>query len=128
MRVLRTSLAMAAALGICPALAVAQYNPQSLLTRNTPVFRGVDYDLSAQMVKGNDPAVKAAVEACKVEANREGFTVRDGQGKLLRKFLDTNGKKTQRDGEDKPGTHLDQWSYYLDGFEVYREVDSDEDG
>ena len=128
MRVLRTSLVMAAALGIAPGLASAQYKPQDLLTRNAPVFRGVDYDLPAALVKGDDPAVKAAVDACKVEVNKKGFTVRDGQGKLLRRFLDTNDQKTQRTGEEKPTTHLDQWSYYQDGFEVYREVDTNEDG
>ncbi len=128
MRVLRTSLVMAAALGIAPGLASAQYTPQGLLTKNAPVFRGVDHDLPAAQVKGDDPAVKAAVDACKVEVNKRGFTVRDGQGKLLRRFLDTNGQQTQRTGDKEPITHLDQWSYYQDGFEVYREVDTNEDG
>lgn len=128
MRVLRTSLVMAAALGIAPGLASAQYTPQGLLTKNAPVFRGVDHDLPAAQVKGNDPAVKAAVDACKVEVNKRGFTVRDGQGKLLRRFLDTNGQQTQRSGEKEPIAHLDQWSYYQDGFEVYRESDTNEDG
>lgn len=128
MRIRRASMVLASVIGFVPAVADAQYTPQSLLTRYVPVFRGVDYDLPATVVKGEDPAVKAAVEACKVETNARGFTVRDGQGKLLRRFVDTNGKEVQREGEKKPGTHLDQWSYYLDGFEVYREVDSDEDG
>ena len=39
------------------------------------------------------------------------------QWQLYRKFVDNNGKK---DAQGK--THLDQWSYYKDGFEVYREV------
>lgn len=129
MRVLRTSWIVAAALGIAPSLASAQqYKPQDLLTRNAPVFRGVDHDLPAALVKGDDPAVKAAVDACKVEVNKKGFTVRDGQGKLLRRFIDTNGLETQRPGEKEPISHLDQWSYYQDGFEVYREVDTNEDG
>ncbi len=128
MRVLRTSMAMAAVLGFAPALAQAQYPPQGLLTRYVPVFKGVEHDLPASVVKGDDPAVKAAVDACKVEANRKGFTVRDGQGKLLRRFIDANGKVSQRKGEKEASTHLDQWSYYLDGFEVYREIDADDDG
>ena len=128
MRVLRTSWIVAAALGIAPGLASAQYTPQGLLTKNAPVFRGVDHDLPAALVKGDDPAVKAAVDACKVEVNKKGFTVRDGQGKLLRRFIDTNGLETQRPGEKEPIAHLDQWSYYQDGFEVYREVDTNEDG
>ncbi len=126
---LRTSAVMLSALGLVPALALAQeITPEFLLTRYNPVFKGVEYDLPASALKGNDPAVKAAVEACKVDSSTKGFILKDGQGRTLRKFLDTNGQKTQRDGEKKPSTHLDQWSYYQDGFEVYREVDSDEDG
>ena len=56
---------------------------------------------------------------CKVEAVRGanqrgiGWMVVDGQGKILRRFLDTNG-----DGK------IDLWSYYKDGVEVHREIDS----
>ena len=108
MRVLRTSLAMASVLGFAPALAVAQYNPQSLLTGNVPVFRGVEYDFPADKVKGDDPAVKAAVDACKVEASKQGFIVRDAQNKLLRRFIDTNAKKTQR--ERREGSPARIWT------------------
>src|SRR5204862_510006 len=65
----------------------------------------------------------AAIKACKgegvfnAEKTQVGFALRDGQGKLLRKFLDTRGKRG-----------LDQWSYYQDGFEVYRENDLNDDG
>ena len=45
-----------------------------------------------------------------------GYALRDGQGKLLRRFIITNG-----------GKYLNQWSYYQDGFEVYRENDLDGD-
>ncbi len=44
-----------------------------------------------------------------------GYALRDGQGKMLRRFVATRGGK------------MDQWSYYQDGFEVYREVDLDGD-
>jgi len=130
MRVLRASLTLAtAALGLAPELASAQQaKPYDFLTRNAPVFRGVDYDLPAPLVKGTDPAIKAAVEACKLEVTAEGYTVKDGQGKIVRRFLDVNPAKTKRAGEADAGRHLDQWSYYQDGFEVYREVDRDEDG
>ncbi|MDB5349910.1 MAG: resA 16 [Planctomycetota bacterium] len=130
MRVLRTSLVMVGLLGLAPALAVAQSQTQSLLTRYTPVFKGVEYDLPASVVKGDDPAIKATVDACKSEYDTKSrsYIVKDGQGKLLRRFVDTNGEKTQREGDKTPGTHLDQWSYYQDGFEVYRESDINEDG
>src|SRR5207302_6570743 len=42
-----------------------------------------------------------------------GWRVRDAQGRTLRLFVDTNG-----DG------HVDVWSYYQDGVEVYREIDA----
>ncbi len=39
-----------------------------------------------------------------------GYILRDGQGKVLRKFVDSNGSGK-----------MNQWSYFQDGFEVYRE-------
>ena len=36
------------------------------------------------------------------------------QGILLRRFADTNGDRV-----------VDQWSYYSDGLEVYRDIDTD---
>ena len=44
-----------------------------------------------------------------------GYVLRDGQGKLLRRFIVARSNR------------LDQWSYYQDGFEVYREEDLDGD-
>jgi thiol-disulfide isomerase/thioredoxin len=101
------------ALGLVPMAAQAQqkgYAPGDLL-KVRPTLAGVEYDT---------PADPKAVEACKVEVvtvqNRSiGYALRDGQGKLLRRFVATRGGK------------LDQWSYYQDGFEVYRENDLDGD-
>jgi thiol-disulfide isomerase/thioredoxin len=42
--------------------------------------------------------------------------LRDGQGKLLRRFIDSDANNT-----------MDQWSYFQDGFEVYRESDLNND-
>jgi thiol-disulfide isomerase/thioredoxin len=74
-----------------------------------PVLQGVEYDT---------PADQAAIDACKVESvfddqqRAVGYALRDGQGKLLRRFVIAHGSR-----------RLDQWSYYQDGFEVYREDD-----
>lgn len=61
---------------------------------------------------------KADVAKCVVDADNtgggSGYVVRHGTGRLLRKFIDTNG-----DGR------LDQWCYYRDGVEIYRDIDSD---
>jgi thiol-disulfide isomerase/thioredoxin len=108
MRALRTSLALAGLLGLAPSLAFGQV--KKLLEFQPVVQRAtVDYD------RPSDPA---AIEACKSEVTTKppGYVLRDGQGRLLRRFVDS----------DRNGT-LDQWSYFQDGFEVYREVDTDGD-
>ena len=98
--------------GLVPIAAGAQSAPPAPgdLLRFRPTLPGVDYDT---------PADPAAINACKVETvikeqKSIGYALRDGQGKLLRRFVDTDGNHK-----------LDQWSYYQDGFEVYRESDLD---
>jgi thiol-disulfide isomerase/thioredoxin len=58
-----------------------------------------------------------AIAQCSVKAERigsaTGWVVRDPGGQVLRKFLDTNADN-----------YVDQWSYYRDGIEVYRDVDA----
>jgi thiol-disulfide isomerase/thioredoxin len=100
---------------LAPVAALAQSGnlpAPSALLKFHPTLPGVEYDT---------PADPAAINACKVETvvvqNRSiGYALRDGQGKLLRRFVD-------KDGNGK----MDQWSYYQDGFEVYREIDLDGD-
>ena len=117
MRGLRTILAATWFLGLAPALApaAAPAKPPTVdqLLTYRPTQKGVEYEV---------PTEAAAVAACKVEpvANAKGASIgwalRDGQGKLLCRFVDKNG-----DG------HLDQWSYYQDGFEIYRDIDLNDD-
>ncbi len=125
MRALRSLWAAGAAalVALTPALADAQ-DPAYILSAFRPTIPGVEYDT---------PSSKEEIAACKVESVKDekqnvGFAVRDAQGKLLRKFVDTNGAVTKRDSDKTPTTHLDRWSYYRDGFEVYRESDTNEDG
>ena len=64
------------------------------------------------------PSSEAEIAACKVEVIKgenggSGYLLRDGTGRPLRRFFDTNGDR-----------YIDVWSYYLDGHEVYREIDS----
>jgi hypothetical protein len=81
--------------------------PATLL-KFRPSQAGVEYDT---------PADEATRNACKVEpvSNAEGksigYALRDPQGKMLRRFVTARGRR------------MDQWSYYQDGFEVYREDD-----
>ncbi len=72
-----------------------------------PVQRDVQYD--------RPTAAEAA--KCKIvkekTAGKNGWVVRDASGQMLRNFLDTTGKGA-----------VDQWCYYKDGIEVYRDIDS----
>ncbi|HEY7311810.1 MAG TPA: thioredoxin-like domain-containing protein [Gemmataceae bacterium] len=74
-----------------------------------PRISGVDYTTP----------VADKVEACKVDwlqgTPKGGWTltVKDGEGNMLRRFVDTNG-------DNRP----DIWSYYKDGVEVYAEIDT----
>jgi thiol-disulfide isomerase/thioredoxin len=60
----------------------------------------------------------AVLKDCKVSKTTKpsGFVVHHNSGRILRQFVDTNG--------DGP---LDQWSYFKDGKEVYRDIDSNFD-
>lgn len=79
----------------------------------TPLQKGVDFD------NVTDPA---AIKACTVDdvfndkGKNIGFLLRDGQGRPIRKLIDTRSV-------DK---HM-YWSYYQDGFEIYRDIDLDGD-
>ena len=118
MRSLRLTTTVLVLVGVLRMTAMGQQNPKGLpapsaLLELKPKFiQSFEYDT---------PADPAAINACKVESvvndqNRSvGYTLRDGQGKLLRRFVVAHG------------TRIDQWSYYQDGFEVYREEDVDGD-
>ena len=107
MRALRTTWASVCLLALAASTAPAADEMVKKLMDFRPSFKGVDYEL---------PTDPAAIAACKAETIPGGFQLRDGQGKILCKLTDRNG-----DGK------LDQWSYYADGFEVYREVDNNRD-
>ncbi len=67
------------------------------------------------------PTSEEEIAACKVELIKgenggSGYILRDGAGRLLRRFFDTNGDR-----------YMDVWSYFLDGQEVYREIDTNFD-
>ncbi len=113
MRVLRTLMTTAWLVGLAQAaVAAAGPSPEDLL-KFRPTQTGVEHET---------PADAAAIAACKIEtvANAQGrsigYSLRDGQGKLLRRFVDSNSNGV-----------MDQWSYYQDGFEVYRETDLNDD-
>ncbi len=78
------------------------------------------YALRFQPVQSDvqiDTPAAADVERCTIKAERfgkaSGWVVRDPQGMILRRFVDTNGDN-----------RVDQWCYYKFGIEVYRDVDT----
>jgi thiol-disulfide isomerase/thioredoxin len=72
----------------------------------TPVQKEVEYDM---------PDAKE-VEKCVVDVitvgGFTGYVVRTDSGQVLRRFLDTNGDNK-----------VDQWCYFKDSIEVYRDID-----
>ena len=110
----RTTLAASLCVAALQGVAAAQTPTavESLLNLR-PVIKGIEYDV---------PADAPAAKACKAEPvlnaakKAIGWALRDGQGKMLRRIVDSDG-----DGK------TDQWGYYQDGFEVYRDSDLNND-
>ncbi len=76
-----------------------------------PVQSGVEYDRpTAEQMK-----TCKLVKATKI--GKSGFVVIDRNGQVLRMFINNGGDAS-----------VDQWSYYKDGVEVYRDIDTDFDG
>ena len=75
--------------------------------------------IHAAEVEFDQPSADEVAD-CKIAAEKiggsTGWVVRSGQGVVLRRFLDSSG-----DG------HVNQWCYFKDGVEVYRDMDSDGD-
>jgi hypothetical protein len=82
-----------------------------------PVQADVDYDT---------PDAKS-YDQCKVtlvqEGKATGWVVTGPAGQALRRFMDVDGVKNSK-GE----TTVDEFSYYKNGLEVYREIDSNGNG
>jgi thiol-disulfide isomerase/thioredoxin len=62
-----------------------------------------------------DQAQKATIAQEKIDGT-SALVVRGPGGEMLRAFADTDGNRV-----------VDRWSYYKDGIEVYRDIDSDND-
>ena len=77
----------------------------------TPVQPGVDYDRPTP-----EQAAKCKIIAKRINGH-VGWIVETADGVMLRKFVDTNDDNV-----------VDQWSYYKDGLEVYRDIDSNYNG
>ncbi len=99
-------IAAAAAFGASPVVLAAPSITDAL--KVTPIQEGVDYD---------QPTPEAAKQ-CTLKMEKigsgSGWVVRDGDGRIIRRFIDTNGDNK-----------LDQWHYFKNQIQVYRDIDSD---
>jgi thiol-disulfide isomerase/thioredoxin len=75
-----------------------------------PRQKGIDYAQPSP-----DEAKQATIKQEK-EGGVSALVVRGPAGEVLRAFADSDGNRV-----------VDRWSYYKDGVEVYREIDSDKD-
>ena len=103
---------LSAVIAFLPVVAVSTASPAAQPTVEyalglSPFQKNVDYDrVEADQAK-----------SCTIKMEKEGglsaWVVRGPRGEILRLFADTNGDRV-----------VDRWSYYKDGVEVYRDVDS----
>ena len=107
-RFARRSLApLAAALLSASSAWAAKPSPAEALSI-TPTQADVDYDRPAK-----DDVARCTVET-ETTGGISGIVLRGPAGQILRRFLDTNGDN-----------NVDQWCYYKDGIETYRDIDTD---
>lgn len=101
-------IALACGLAAHPAAVAAPTAEDAL--KIEPRTKRVDYDRPAA-----DAAKQCTIGQEKIEGT-PALVVRGPGGEILRLFADTNGNKV-----------VDRWSFYKDGLEVYRDIDTDHD-
>lgn len=104
-------LLLAVAIGcagwLCPAAVEAAGPTVEYALGLRPSQKDVDYDRPE-----GDAAKKASIKTEKT-GGVSAFVVRGATGEILRVFADTNADRV-----------VDRWSYYKDGIEVFRDIDS----
>jgi len=76
-----------------------------------PVQRDVEYDIPSP-----EEIDRCTMEPVRV-GKQAGWSVRGADGTILRRFMDTNADNL-----------VDQWSYFKEGLEVYRDIDGNFNG
>ncbi|NBX29656.1 hypothetical protein EBR04_04280, partial [bacterium] len=107
-RMLAAGIAAAIACGAAATSAAAPSVEEALALQ--PKQKGVDYDRPTA-----DEAKRATMGQDTVDGVA-ALVVRGPAGEVLRAFADTNGNRV-----------VDRWSYFKNGVEVYRDIDSDHD-
>ncbi len=97
--------------GFAANLALAKTPTAAEALRFKPVQEDVDFDVPSS----------ADIEKCRIDTYSQGktrgFVVFDENNQILRRFLDTDANNS-----------IDQWCYFKNGIEVYRDIDSDGNG
>ena len=99
------SVALTIAVSALPLVAVAKPTPADAL-KLLPVQADVDYD------RPTGVEIDRAIVEVESVGGLAGWVVKTDSGQTLRRFLDTNGDN-----------QVDQWCYFKDGIEVYRDID-----
>jgi TolA-binding protein len=112
MRSLMQNCLLGLMIALAPAgLAFAAAPTAEQALKLSPVQPNIDYDRPSA----------AEMPKCKIRVEKlgkmVGWIVENPNGVILRRFIDTNGDNV-----------VDQWSYYKDGLEVYRDIDSNFNG
>jgi thiol-disulfide isomerase/thioredoxin len=100
----RPLVAVLAILASLPAVVQAASPTVEYALGLRPSQKNIDYD---------SPQGEAARNST-IQTEKSAFVVRGPAGEVLRVFADTNGDRT-----------VDVWSFYKDGVEVFRDIDSD---
>lgn len=109
----RWTFGLCASLGLAaasPAWAAAPSVEQALKLAPVQGSRDVSFD-----VPDANAVANCTIKAEKI-GEQTGWVVRSAEGQILRRFVDTNDDNV-----------VDQWSYFKDGIEVYRDIDTDFD-
>lgn len=101
----------AAFFSAAPAFAQSKGPTAETALKLRPIQSDVDYDLPA-----SDEQARCTIQAAK-SGEDKGWVVNNPVGQTLRRFVDTNGDNV-----------VDQWCYYQNGLEVYRDIDSNFNG
>jgi thiol-disulfide isomerase/thioredoxin len=100
--------------------AISSLIPKTVTAANPTADQALQF-ASVQRDVEYDKPTAAEVPKCSLAAEKvgsaSGWVVRSDSGQLLRRFLDTN--------QDHK---VDQWCYFKDGIEVYRDIDQDFNG
>jgi TolA-binding protein len=115
MRFERHLLSIAVCTTVVAGVATASWAADSL-SPSQALAQGLTFSPVQSHVEYTIPSKEEAAE-CTIQPEKEtkgtAWVVRNGRNQILRRFADTNNDNV-----------VDLWCYYLDGIEVYRDIDS----